>query len=723
MMLFFAIIGVVAFSFLAVIAFMTQKSKKNIEKLYNYDELTAIYNKNGFYKYAANLLRLNSGKNYCVAAIDVYRFKIINEIYGRDFGDKTLKQIADCVKEEFQSTGVFCRLGSDIFMVCIPFEFDFIDRLKRLNDKVEAKLDTNGEVVLTIGVYVIEDFSMPVASMCDRAYMASKSIKGSFVTRFAMYDDNLRENLLEERELTSHMLEALEKREFRVVLQPKYSLDTEKVIGAEALIRWFHPQKGLIMPGKFIPIFERNGLILHLDIFVLESVCEIISGWKAMGKKLYPISINISRRNILQVHIAETIKDVVDVYGLDPSLVNLEITESAYMDNPELLNKTIAKLRSYGFVISIDDFGSGYSSLNTLKDVPVDVLKIDLKFLLNFDKQSKGASILSSVVRMAKALNMVIIAEGVETKEQASFLRSLGCDSAQGYYYSKPISVKAFEDMTECRENIESGEEKDFISDLDIENFWENNADMNTFLRNILGGFGIYEIKDGVIKASRVNDAYFDFLGCSREDYYRIKENVIDWIYPADRGKVTGTFLKTLESHLPEDTIYRRIKPDGSVMWVKSKFCFIAGNSIHSLYYAYFTDITGLIQTEKSLRVNEAKYKLIMENLQDMILEWHKKTDNLTLCRQFKDKFGFEDLVIPRFSKNFFKIDVINEEDKEKVHAAFFNVYYGEPKIEIECRINRYGSGDEHVCKVVLIRVEDETETNLIIVGIVTIIN
>ena len=183
---------------------------------------------------------------------------------------------------------------------------------------------------------------------------------------------------------------------------------------------------------------------------------KILKGWKEQGKKIYPVSVNISRLNILQNNIAETIKDVVDSYGLDTSLLNLEITETAYIDNPELLNKVIAKLRSYGFVISIDDFGSGYSSLNTLKDVPVDILKIDLKFLLNFDKDSKGASILSSVVRMAKALSMEIVAEGVETKEQASFLRSVGCKYAQGYYYSKPVEVSRFEEMVEKQESIES---------------------------------------------------------------------------------------------------------------------------------------------------------------------------------------------------------------------------------------------------------------------------
>ncbi|MDD3946559.1 MAG: EAL domain-containing protein [Clostridia bacterium] len=715
-------IALLGFGMLAAYAIMNARAKKKSEHLLKFDDLTGIYNKNGFYKCAQSLLQSNKDTKYCVAALDIYRFKIINEIFGRKFGDEILKEIAQSIKEEFEGEGVFCRFGSDIFMLCIPFEFHYIEKLQRINDKVENKLKTAGDIVLSIGVYVIENLDMPVATMCDRAYMASKNIKGSYTTRFAMYDDNLRATLLEERELTAHMKEGLENGEFQVYLQPKYSLDTERIMGSEALIRWFHPKKGLITPGKFIPIFERNGLIFNLDIFVLETVCKILRNWKEQGKTLSPIAINISRRNILQNHIAETIKDVVDAYGLDTSLVNLEITETAYIDNPDLLNKVIEKLRTYGFVISIDDFGSGYSSLNTLKDVPVDILKIDLKFLLNFDKESKGASILSSVVRMAKSLNMVIVAEGVETKEQASFLRSLGCGFAQGYYYSKPITVKQFEELVERQENEDIiNEERDFITELDIENFWENNADVNIFLRNVLGGFGIYEIKDGTINASRVNDAYFELLGCSRDTYYKCNKNVIDWVYPSDRGMMTSAFLKTLETRKPEDVIYRRLTPDGKIIWLKSKFCFIAGNSVHSLYYAYFTDITNQIKTEKSLRANEKKYAMIMDHINDMVFEWHKKTDEVFVSEQFKHLFGYSKSVYLQFTKNFFKTSFFHEEDKEKLHSAFLSVYYGEQKAEVSCRI-KYANKDAYrKCEVTLIRVENEFSDDLIIIGIATL--
>ncbi|HOK81735.1 MAG TPA: EAL domain-containing protein [Clostridia bacterium] len=721
-MLIGSVVALFLVCFFGTVVFLTLRRKKIIEKLYNFDEVTGIYSKSNFYTQTLNLLHANRQTKHCVASVDIYRFKVINEVYGRDFGDKVLKELAECIKAEFGRAGTYCRFGGDVFMVCVPFNFVNIERLQGLTDKLNDRLAT-GDIVLSIGVYVAEKLDIPVATMCDRAYMASRSIKGSYVNRFAMYDDNLRETLLEESKLSSHMKEGLEKGEFQVYLQPKYRLDTERIVGSEALIRWFHPQRGLITPNKFIPLFERNGLIFNLDIFVIESVCKILKGWKEQGKKIYPVSVNISRLNILQNNIAETIKDVVDSYGLDTSLLNLEITETAYIDNPELLNKVIAKLRSYGFVISIDDFGSGYSSLNTLKDVPVDILKIDLKFLLNFDKDSKGASILSSVVRMAKALSMEIVAEGVETKEQASFLRSVGCKYAQGYYYSKPVEVSRFEEMVEKQESIESYyEADDFISQQDIENFWENDATINNFLANIFGGFGIYEIKDGVINICKVNDGYYDLIGCTRDNYYQYNKNVLDRIHPADRSKVLSAFLKTLDSHAPEVVIYRRKNAKGQTIWLKSKICYIAGNNTHSLYYVYLTDISDQIKAEKELRINEIKHKIITNNLSDMIFEWNENTDTVTVCDRFKSVFGYPLDTIPQFTKDFCRFPMIQEDDREKLHNAFYRVYYGEEKCETECRIKHYTENTARRCLIKVLRVNTDFSDHLTILGIISFI-
>ncbi|HOB64662.1 MAG TPA: GGDEF domain-containing protein, partial [Clostridia bacterium] len=224
-MLIGSVVALFLVCFFGTVVFLTLRRKKIIEKLYNFDEVTGIYSKSNFYTQTLNLLHANRQTKHCVASVDIYRFKVINEVYGRDFGDKVLKELAECIKAEFGRAGTYCRFGGDVFMVCVPFNFDNIERLQGLTDKLNDRLAT-GDIVLSIGVYVAEKLDIPVATMCDRAYMASRSIKGSYVNRFAMYDDNLRETLLEESKLSSHMKEGLEKGEFQVYLQPKYRLDT-----------------------------------------------------------------------------------------------------------------------------------------------------------------------------------------------------------------------------------------------------------------------------------------------------------------------------------------------------------------------------------------------------------------------------------------------------------------------------------------------------------------
>ena len=256
--------------------------------------------------------------------------------------------------------------------------------------------------------------------------------------------------LLKEQELISEMEPALAKRQFILYLQPQYDYTTNTMTGAEALVRWKHPEKGLIPPGLFIPIFENNGFICKLDLYVWEEACRLLRKWIDLGLNPVPISVNISRRDIYSQNLVDIFENLIKTYKLDPRMLRLEITESAYMDNPEQLIKVVDDLRDLGFCIEMDDFGSGYSSLNTLKDVPVDVLKLDMKFIMSAtqgtdSEKSKGGHILSSIVRMANWLKLPVIAEGIETGIQADYLKSIGCFYMQGYYFAKPMPVDEYE--------------------------------------------------------------------------------------------------------------------------------------------------------------------------------------------------------------------------------------------------------------------------------------
>ena len=288
--------------------------------------------------------------------------------------------------------------------------------------------------------------------MCDRALIAMGQAQNNGLLEYGVYKEDMRDGLVNEQMIANHMQRALERGEFLIYLQPKYDLAHERIIGAEALVRWRHPQLGFISPSRFVPIFERNGFIYKLDKYIWELACKLLRRELDEGRRALPISINVSRVDLYSPDIVRVIESLVKKYALPPSLLELEITESAYVDNPQHIIDITRELQGKGFVILMDDFGSGYSSLNMLKNLSVDVLKIDMEFLAyneSVEQRARGSSILCSVVKMAKWLQLPVIAEGVETREQVEFLRAIDCECVQGYYFSKPVPVAKYEEMVE----------------------------------------------------------------------------------------------------------------------------------------------------------------------------------------------------------------------------------------------------------------------------------
>ncbi|MDU4621999.1 MAG: EAL domain-containing protein, partial [Clostridioides difficile] len=279
----------------------------------------------------------------------------------------------------------------------------------------------------------------------DRANTARKTIKGGHKNSFAFYDKEMHKKILKEKEIENSMVDALNNGEFIVYFQPKYSLSDYQIIGAEALVRWDNPQKGLIPPIEFIPVFERNGFIVNIDFYVFEEVCKKIREWMDEGQKVVPISVNLSRMHFVNSNFIEKFKLIVDKYKIPTRLIELELTETAVLDNIEGLLDTMNNLKEKGFVISMDDFGTGYSSLNLLKELPVDILKLDRAFFTEKDESNNEKIVISNVIKMAKELKMKVISEGVETISQVEFLKQIGCDMVQGYLFSKPMPVKEFE--------------------------------------------------------------------------------------------------------------------------------------------------------------------------------------------------------------------------------------------------------------------------------------
>ena len=407
-----------------------------VDYLATYDELTGIYNKQAFYAKTKEMLLDNPDKNFDLLRINIERFKVLNDLFGESTGDKLLRYIGKFLKEINLPLCVSGRLYADNFVVC--YEAGKGDSRRMINtlQMVADSFAINNRTILSFGLYRIDDKTLPVSVMCDRANMALWKAKGNFKNPYCEYDEKMRQQVLKEQKIINAMERAIQNKEFTLYLQPKYDIEKGTIIGAEALVRWISLENGFISPGDFIPVFENNGFVYEVDKFIWEESCRYLRKWLDEGREVHPISVNVSRIDLYTPKLVQHLVNLREKYQLPSQYLELEITESAYTEDPEQIITITRQLREAGFVILMDDFGTGYSSLNMLKDIQIDVLKLDMGFLKSSDHSAKGGNILSAILKMAESLKMQTIAEGVETKEQVEFLKSIGCRYVQGFYYS-----------------------------------------------------------------------------------------------------------------------------------------------------------------------------------------------------------------------------------------------------------------------------------------------
>lgn len=410
-----------------------------------HDSLTGLYNREYFYEEVHKCLEKHPKEQYLMICSDIGRFKLVNDLFGVKMGDALLIRIARAIEKEAKEGAVYGRIANDRFGLVMPKsrfrESLFLDETKGL-----AYIDENETypLIVYIGVYEIIDRGMSVAGMYDRAYMALDSIKGDYYKRVAYYNDDMLQTVLKEQELVGELDRGIEEGEIRIYLQPQVS-GTGTVLGAEALVRWIHPLKGTVPPFEFIPIYEKSGMIAKLDQHIWRLACERLKRWKEMGREDMHISVNISPKDLYFVDIYQTFVDLVKEYDISPKNLKLEITETAFIHDVKQQRDLIERLQEAGFDVEMDDFGSGYSSLNMLNDIPVDVIKLDMAFLRKSDHEQRSREIMEMIIQLSKRLGMDVISEGVETEEQLRFLKNIGCDTFQGYYFSKPIAADDFE--------------------------------------------------------------------------------------------------------------------------------------------------------------------------------------------------------------------------------------------------------------------------------------
>lgn len=428
-------------------------SSLSIEDIPTNDEmqgaLRRISKSRRFNRNVNNLLH-SSEKNIGFIQFDIRKFKIINDLYGARFGDEVIDFIIKQLKQICGDNQFFLNVRSDVFMVVTEFEQEeeLTDFIHRLDGRVSSFKDVKLQMVY--GVYVVEDRKMEMRQMEDRAVMARKAAKNSILSNILFYQEQFKVSLYNRKFIEENMQSAIAERQFKMYLQPKYSVSRSEIIGAEALVRWVHPNRGMIFPNAFIPVIEENGFVKKVDYYIWEEACRFIRQCEDAGISSCPISVNVSR-----IHLADheeclqVLDRLIEKYNVPKELLELEITETA---SDKRISQQARQIKEDGFTLLMDDFGSGYSSLNILLETPFDVIKLDRMFMENMMVSDKGRMILEQVVSMANKLHLGLLAEGVETKEQVELLQGMGCDQVQGYYYAKPMPSEEFFELLKKQE-------------------------------------------------------------------------------------------------------------------------------------------------------------------------------------------------------------------------------------------------------------------------------
>lgn len=438
--------------FVAISVFLAITSKNNRETLLTVafeDPVTQCKNLNRFKLELPAILKAYPQKHFALVLFDIDRFKIINNLYTYKQGNLVLQHVSNVLGENLHLPDIFARSLNDVFIALISYTSDanLIHRIKDLNKKLKNCYALTGRdytINFSFGIYKITDMDMEYHTMFDRANIARREAKKNLLIDYMFYSPEFEKNLIQKKFVENNIKKALFDHEIQVYLQPRIKLSTGEIVGAEALARWIQPTKNIIQPDQFIPVLESTGHIIELDLYMLKNTAQFIHQWQKKGLQALPLSVNQSRLHLANPDYAKVLEKIISAENIKKTFIELELTEGALFDNISLLPKLAQDLHAIGFALSMDDFGSGYSSLNMLKDVSVDLVKLDKAFLSDFETNPRAKFIIEFSVKMIHQLGIAVLAEGVETKEQADFLKSIGCDYAQGYYFAKPMPAQDF---------------------------------------------------------------------------------------------------------------------------------------------------------------------------------------------------------------------------------------------------------------------------------------
>lgn len=579
------------------------------DPLTGYDNFTAYHGK------VEKCLEKYPDRKYSVWYCDIKRFKYVNNVHGYEAGDRLLKYWAELLNREIRPGETFCRISGDNMSFFFYYEDtqELVKRFQSIAKKLYGYMETIGiqyKAEIIGGIYLLEysDVLPSLNTMLDWANIAHRKAKDIPGVKLAFFTEELRNVHFREMLITQNLHQALENGDIYVKFQPQYNFATGELIGAETLVRWNHSILGIVSPGEFIPILEQNGNIYELDKFVWEESCKYLRKWMDEYSHLnetFAVSVNVSRIDIYSETLFRTLSDLLKKYELSISALRLEITESAYMENPKQLIDTVKRLRDRGFIVKMDDFGSGFSSLNMLKDVPVDMLKLDMQFLTGEINSDRGGNILQSIVRMARWLSLPVMAEGVETLDQANYLSSIGCQYMQGYFFARPLDASEFEEILSKAILGQIHKDVKYEEILDANEFLDPNGKISYLFNNCIGGAGIFEYYNGVLEALILNNQFFEELGGARTGFaaWNLKDG-ISLVYEEDRKFLYKALEKAIEKGNSSCDLRATVQPQEPVQkenchWIRVFIRLLSSDTDTHILFALVHNIDDLKEISK----------------------------------------------------------------------------------------------------------------------------
>ena len=690
------------------------EDKKSLRR----DPTTKLFEERSFIKEASRTIKAHSGKPWCIVCLDVEHFKFFDEWFGRQKGDTILTEIGAILQDHRGENGIAGYLGSDDFVLLTYFDKENITAIFEKIREAIINLGSSFGFMPAVGV-CLYDGKVEIREMIDRASIASQQAKKDIRNRIRLYDPKMHEQTETELRILNEFMNALSEGEITFYLQPQCRISSHKVVGAEVLARWVKKDGKMVMPLDFIPVLEKYGFIIDMDKYIWEDVVKKMKDRLDKGLPVVPASINVSRADIFSIDVAKHFHDLTEKYGLPHDYLKIEITESAYMETEEKIAELVKNLRADGFRVLMDDFGSGYSSLNMLSTIALDAIKLDAGFLniKGEEKETeKAIRILESVINMAKQIAIPIIVEGVETKEEIDFLDGLGCRYVQGYYFYRPMKQ---EDFTELIEKPGMIDPRGFVvkanEEFRIREFLDANVYSDAMLNNIPGAVALYSYKGDNIDIVRFNEQFYSSVDVP--DFHEKLCSIQNVVPEEDRPRLYELLDKAVENRLGGSSGRLRFyKIDGTLTDFNMRFYYLGEKEDGKRFYGIANNITDLTDKEQMLKeiCNYSSATMAFGRIRNDTLEFSVVSFGLA------DFFGLTTKELEKELNDFSFIERIDEKNRPNARKIAEEVANGNEEISYECLVK--GKNEEAPFRIRLIPLREHAN-NLHLLSILEKLN